>query len=225
MNAFCHLFHLFFPSLSSSPIQTQKQNGKQTNTFRSPFAMKKLKGANRVHPSPPATSRHLSSLLPSAIMSLAASLSPEEQEVLAYLLSASAGDRWAHPPHDRKRQKTHRADLACGCFSCYKSFWARWDSSPNRHVIHLIIDKVEEEQQEPEEKVDPFHPRGRNRRRRTGRKKTATDEDRKEILQPDSGHVDGDDDEVDVEAEEEGKSSVRRFVSFIGERVWGVWNN
>ncbi|KAI5014242.1 hypothetical protein ZWY2020_055632 [Hordeum vulgare] len=34
--------------------------------------------------------------------------------------------------------------MGCGCFCCYKSFWTRWDASPNRHRIHTIIDTVEE---------------------------------------------------------------------------------
>jgi hypothetical protein len=34
--------------------------------------------------------------------------------------------------------------MGCGCCGCYKSFWARWDASPNRHLIHRIIDAVEE---------------------------------------------------------------------------------
>lgn len=108
--------------------------------------MKKLyqpgKG-RRVHPAPvPAGDVALAALLPAAVMALAAALTAEEQEVLAYLLSGSCigGARRS----SRRQHGPHPPEMGCGCFGCYKSFWARWDASPNRHLIHRIIDAVEE---------------------------------------------------------------------------------
>ncbi|KDP26837.1 hypothetical protein JCGZ_17995 [Jatropha curcas] len=32
----------------------------------------------------------------------------------------------------------------CDCFDCYTSFWFRWDSSPNRELIHQVIEAFED---------------------------------------------------------------------------------
>ncbi|XP_020242714.1 uncharacterized protein LOC109820929 [Asparagus officinalis] len=57
----------------------------------------------------------------------------------------------AQPKNNNKKKKdkidsnyNHAPNIGCSCFGCYKSFWARWDASPNRHVIHLILDAFEE---------------------------------------------------------------------------------
>ncbi|URD72914.1 hypothetical protein MUK42_24257 [Musa troglodytarum] len=101
--------------------------------------MKKLGNGKglRVHPAPPpeeALRDHLAALP-------AATLAAVEQEVLVYLLSGG-GEMWRE--QRRWRRRAHPAQLGCRCFWCYKSFWVRWDASPNRHVIHFIIDAVEE---------------------------------------------------------------------------------
>ncbi|KAG6529762.1 uncharacterized protein LOC122040150 [Zingiber officinale] len=221
--------------------------------------MKKLgKGqARRVHPAP--LPNHLAAL-PAAVMALAAVLAPEEQEVLAYLLSSNGGAGGGGGERRREwspQRPTHLPELGCGCFGCYTSFWARWDASPNRQVIHRIIDAVEEGLASKERE------RGRRRRRsgRGGRKgaafKAAAAPEEGKVARPqlfpssdDDGReyddttssVDGADEEAPpVAAAEEkvedgtsdgdnsainaiDKSSVRRFMTFIGERVWGVWN-
>ncbi|XP_074584310.1 uncharacterized protein LOC141840274 [Curcuma longa] len=153
--------------------------------------------------------------LPAAVLALAVALSAEEQEVLAYLLSA--GGEWP-------QQREHPPELRCRCFGCYKSFWARWDASPNRKLIHRIIDAVEEgiEWQEKE--------RGRRRRRRRPKganlEATATAEEDKSAPEAthfpddDDGDGDGDGSECDDRAS---KSSARGLMSFIGERFWRVW--
>ncbi|KAJ6813411.1 uncharacterized protein M6B38_143970 [Iris pallida] len=204
--------------------------------------MKKLyngKTTNRVHPSPspPASHGHLSSL-PAAILTLATALSPEEQQVLSYLLgntTTNNNNKSKQHHHRAIKNQQHQPELTCGCFLCYKSFWSRWDSSPNRHLIHLIIDAAEQHhQQNMHEEAERTAARGRSRRssssrRAAGKKKAAElEEDRKEVPPVDSGHVaDGEGGSENMEKEEGGESkssSVRRLVSFIGERVWGVWN-
>ncbi|KAG2569612.1 uncharacterized protein LOC120683824 [Panicum virgatum] len=122
--------------------------------------MKKLyqgKG-RRVHPAP------ADAALPAAVLALASALTAEEQEVLAYLLSCggAAGGR------PRRRRGPHPPEMGCGCFGCYKSFWARWDASPNRHLIHHIIDAVEEGGGGGGSGGPPR--RGPSRRRRRGRR-------------------------------------------------------
>ncbi|XP_042416548.1 uncharacterized protein LOC122005542 [Zingiber officinale] len=208
--------------------------------------MKKLgNGKGKVHPAP-APQGHLAAL-PAAVMALAATLTAGEQEVLAYLLSG--GGRW----REQRRRRAHPPELGCDCFGCYKSFWARWDASPNRHVIHRIIDAVEESLESRE--------RGRGRRRKQRERKgcdlaaaAAGEEifgsEAKRFLEVDGGHLCSDnivgefgdegrvddseeeeaeaEDEVEQENNENGshesKSSVRRFMSFLGESVWGVWS-
>ncbi|XP_018685874.2 uncharacterized protein LOC103996295 [Musa acuminata AAA Group] len=216
--------------------------------------MKKLGNGKgrRVHPVPPP-----GAALPAAVMALAAVLTAEDQEVLAYLLSGGGG-RW----REQRRRRAHPPELECGCFGCYKSFWARWDASPNRHVIHRIIDAVEESL----EARECDRGGGGRRRRRSGRggnkgailapnaTAVAEAEEAADSLRVEGKvspaldaehfpHDDGDDyddddgededDEDDDEEEQEmnesnnnnkSKNSVRRFMSFIGETVWGVWN-
>lgn len=113
--------------------------------------MKKLyqgKG-RRVHPAPapaPDASTVALAMLPATLLALVAALTAEEQEVLAYLLSGGAGGAAGGAGGGRRRRLNgpHQPEMGCGCFGCYKSFWARWDASPNRHLIHTIIDAVEE---------------------------------------------------------------------------------
>ncbi|XP_074571822.1 uncharacterized protein LOC141828314 [Curcuma longa] len=124
--------------------------------------MKKLgdgKG-RKVHPAP-APQDQLAAL-PAAVLALAAALTSEDQEVLAYLLSGG-GRAW------RERRRAHPPELGCACFGCYKSFWARWDASPNRHVIHRIIDAVEEGLESKDQRGG-VGGGGGHRRRQRGRK-------------------------------------------------------
>ncbi|XP_042429222.1 uncharacterized protein LOC122016100 [Zingiber officinale] len=184
--------------------------------------MKKLgdgKG-RKVHPAP-APQDQLAAL-PAAVLALADALNSEDQEVLAYLLSGG-GRSW------RERQRAHPPELGCACFGCYKSFWARWDASPNRHVIHRIIDAVEEGLENRDQRsVDGGEGRRRRQRRRKGGDLATAEGPELGGL---SGGNDGDqyhEEEEEEEEEDEGngesKSSVRRLMRFIGESVWGAWN-
>ncbi|XP_038999681.1 uncharacterized protein LOC120125243 [Hibiscus syriacus] len=120
--------------------------------------MKKLYPRGTVHPSPPITTDHLS-FLPATILTLAASLSPEDREVLAYLISCFNNDVGNRSTHGKSSQKypakrsislssgsdhDHPPLFTCDCFRCYMSYWVRWDSSPNRQLIHEIIDAFED---------------------------------------------------------------------------------
>ncbi|MCL7045248.1 hypothetical protein MKW94_024890 [Papaver nudicaule] len=107
------------------------------------------KNKGKVYPSPslrPSSSNNnnnkkddvLSLLLPAAVLvQLVSVLSLEDLEVLSYLLTMS---------YHQKKATSH--DLVkplfdCGCFDCYTSFWSRWDSSPNRQLIHQVIEAFE----------------------------------------------------------------------------------
>ncbi|KAH1243846.1 hypothetical protein GmHk_07G020838 [Glycine max] len=112
--------------------------------------MKKLYRKGTVHPSPspspPTISDHLS-FLPAAILTLTLSLSSEDREVLAYLISCSSNNNFSGNP--RRKPKVvadgdHPPLFNCSCFRCYMSYWVRWNSSPNHQLIHEIIDAFED---------------------------------------------------------------------------------
>ncbi|KAJ0113708.1 hypothetical protein Patl1_01919 [Pistacia atlantica] len=120
--------------------------------------MKKLNRKGKVHPSPaplPTISDQHLTLLPATILTLAATLSPEDKQVLAYLLSCSGCTNATTADNFNKttQKSSVRVDggggdhvpiFECNCFRCYMSFWARWDKSPNRQLIHEIIEAYEE---------------------------------------------------------------------------------
>ncbi|KAF7840567.1 neurogenic protein mastermind [Senna tora] len=174
--------------------------------------MKKLYRKGTVHPSPPAISDQLS-FLPATILTLAAALSPEDREVLAYLISGAAkggggaavegGD---HPPL-----------FTCSCFSCYMSYWIRWDSSPNQQLIHEIIDAFE----------DWLAQSGKsgksNRKEKRNNKRDSKKQQSEESISGGGGDGCADEGSNGDGIQDEEKGSVRRFVSFIGERIWGAW--
>ncbi|CBI33235.3 unnamed protein product, partial [Vitis vinifera] len=125
--------------------------------------MKKLYRKGTVHPSPPPviSDQHLA-FLPSAILTLAAALSPEDREVLAYLLSCSGTYTSGNRKTTTQKSGDHPPLFNCNCFRCYTSYWVKWDSSPNRQLIHEIIDAVEDGL------VQSKNPKSRKERRRKG---------------------------------------------------------
>lgn len=232
--------------------------------------MKKLYRRGTVHPSPPQikSDDHLLSLLPVAIFSLAAVLSPEDREVLAYLISTASysGDR--NPTSRLNKTKAHKKAhfdnhsplFHCDCFSCYTSYWVRWDSSPSRQLIHEIIDAFEDSLEKKKNKKKIVTGK-KDRRKRSGKSSSllssssfGTDDlvipsrlgesvvnscpcpsssELAEGVSRCNGSLEqteefcagdgGDEAEEEEVVVEEQKGSVRRFVSFIGEKVFGVW--
>ncbi|GMH15105.1 hypothetical protein Nepgr_016946 [Nepenthes gracilis] len=151
--------------------------------------MKINKGKGKVHPSPSHSSATLSSpptgsrdafsalkLLPASILSLIAVLSFEDREVLDYMITRSM-KATASPSclleQNRKRKSRnpapHKSPLFdCGCFECYTSYWFRWDSSPNRELIHQAIEAFEEHLDTDEQSKKAA--RGKRRERVGGRR-------------------------------------------------------
>ncbi|KAH0913324.1 hypothetical protein HID58_036645 [Brassica napus] len=184
--------------------------------------MKKLYKKGTVHPSPQIKSDdQLLSLLPVAIFSLAAVLSPQDREVLAYLISTASysGERNFTSRVNKTKPRivshfdNHSPLFHCDCFSCYTSYWVRWDSSPSRQLIHEIIDAFEDslEKKKTQTKKKKNVAGKKNRRKPSGKSSA--------LASPSFGLNDSEDGE---EAAEE-KGSFKRFVSFIGEKVFGVW--
>ncbi|KAI3983503.1 hypothetical protein MKX01_038923 [Papaver californicum] len=115
----------------------------------------KNKDKGKVYPSPSSSSspsnnnKDVLNLLPAAILVLVSVLSLEDREVLSYLITMSL--KSTNPSSSsskiliQKFKKTsHKPLFDCGCFDCYTSFWFRWDSSPNRELIHQAIEAFEE---------------------------------------------------------------------------------
>ncbi|KAK9117599.1 hypothetical protein Sjap_016546 [Stephania japonica] len=118
------------------------------------------KSKGKVHPSLDPTSPNsrdalltMLKLLPTAIIALVSALTVEDREVLAYLITRSI--KTTSPTsviEEKKKCKrpinrggTHKPPMFdCGCFECYTSYWYRWDSSPNRELIHQAIEAFED---------------------------------------------------------------------------------
>ncbi|CAD6244372.1 unnamed protein product [Miscanthus lutarioriparius] len=111
----------------------------------------------KIHPSPaedPIAAAFR--LLPAAILVLVAGLCPEDQRVLAHLVTRSFLVGWdaatAPPPEQqarggggtRRRARGHPPTVGCLCFECYGSFWSRWDCSPQHDRIHDVLEAFEE---------------------------------------------------------------------------------
>ncbi|KAI4382539.1 hypothetical protein MLD38_008492 [Melastoma candidum] len=118
----------------------------------------KIKNKGKVHPSPSSSSSSSSSaaappppilailqLLPVTVLALASSLPPPDQEVLSYLLARSLLLSSDAKPSSSSSSAAHGSPtFDCGCFDCYTIYWLRWDSSPNRDLIHRVIDDFED---------------------------------------------------------------------------------
>lgn len=95
-------------------------------------------------------------LLPATILVLVSVLSVEDREVLAYLITrgttiSARGTSGSSSSVDSKKKKKNKSSknhkppvFDCECFDCYTNYWFRWDSSPNRELIHEIIEAFEE---------------------------------------------------------------------------------
>lgn len=112
-------------------------------------------------------------LLPAAILVLTAALCPEDQQVLAYLVTRSLQGAATPTPEPQvargRRRRAHPPAIGCGCFDCYTSFWSRWDCSPNRELIHVVIDAFEDHLAAAESA--PSTPSSSSKRRDKGKRK------------------------------------------------------
>ncbi|CAH9125529.1 unnamed protein product [Cuscuta epithymum] len=190
--------------------------------------MKKLYRKGTIHPSPspspPPVSNQLA-FLPAAILTLLAALSQEDTQILAYFLSCPSAANFSSN-HNNKSSATkggaadHPPSSSCYCFNCYRSFWVRWDSSPDRGIIDEIIEAYE----------DGLH----RKKEKSRRKEKKKGDDKGSVVanfknKDDAGATDSAAEMPDESggAGDEGgaaeRGSVRRFVSFLGERFWSVW--
>lgn len=203
--------------------------------------MKKLYRKGTVHPSPPIISDHLA-FLPATILTLTVALSPEEKEVLAYLISCSSSSN-GNPRRTTKAVVDHPPVFHCSCFRCYTNYWVRWDNSPNNQLIHEIIDAFEDSLAQTSKRKDKRYKKGSNKKSpELKRSEVAISSmDNASVSSSSSAELESasssssstfsdyntscGDDDVGKGIEDEEKGSVRRFVSFIGERIWSAWGS
>lgn len=194
--------------------------------------MKKLSSTTKgkIHPSssppPPNISDHLS-LLPATTLTLAVALPPQDRQVLAYLISFSGYLSNNFSGHHIGRPKRNQPpEFECSCFGCYMSYWVRWDSSPNREIIHEILDAYEDGllQKKKNYYYNNVKNRKERRKRNSNSNSSSVDTERKGEKKLVEVSFQGDVEEMRGEEEiEKSGSSVRKIVRFLGERVWGVW--
>ncbi|XP_023742804.1 uncharacterized protein LOC111890960 [Lactuca sativa] len=188
--------------------------------------MKKLYRKSTVHPSPPLISDQLA-LLPAAIFTLTVALSQEDKEVLAYLVSST------NFPTARKSTTTsttcksssssaadHPPLFNCSCFRCYMSYWVRWDSSPNRQLIHEIIDAFEDGLVRHKREKSKKDRKKKYNSSNSSNEETTTPESTELTQSPELSPVTLNESESVGDCEE---GSVRKLVNFLGERIWSVW--
>ncbi|XP_011086833.1 uncharacterized protein LOC105168444 [Sesamum indicum] len=147
-----------------------------------------MKMRNKVHPfisssssssSPTKDPFPVLNLLPAAILTLISVLSLEDRQVLAYMITRSLKSSNPSKKPSKKQSlidshgRQSPALFDCDCFHCYTSFWFRWDSSPNRELIHQAIEAFEEHLTNSEQFNKVSAPgNAKNRKKdKTGRRK------------------------------------------------------
>ncbi|KAL1187617.1 hypothetical protein V5N11_031607 [Cardamine amara subsp. amara] len=190
----------------------------------------KAKKKGKVHPSPLPPSINgddslsVLKLLPTVILVLVSALSAEDREVLSYLITRSLNTTAIATTESSKKNKkkiSHKWD--CDCFDCYTSYWFRWDSSPNRELIHQIIDAFEDHLTTGENSA-------RKSNSRAGNKKEIKSE---EVMEPTvtSDEVPpktSDETEISMKIENGHKGLARKVLldvlSLFNSRFWSFWN-
>lgn len=198
----------------------------------------KGKGKGKVHPSPgpaagagdvPSALR----LLPAEILALTASLGENDKEVLAYLITRSMKCHVAP-----RAAASHRPMIGCGCFECYKSFWSRWNSSPDKGIIDQAIDSFEEHLARVEKEKQENDSKSRKKKKKGGVEEKAPEESIEQEEKVEEAAVSGENNEAEEEEddvekvleEEGGDDKAEGAVSGGGERrkswvdVMGIFN-
>ncbi|MCL7022422.1 hypothetical protein MKW94_009525 [Papaver nudicaule] len=229
--------------------------------------MKKLYNntKGKIHPSPHHFSDQLA-FLPAAIFTLTLTLSPEDREVLAYLISCS-GNLTSFSSNRKKNYggggggfgsnggglTEHSTSFNCECFRCYTSFWVRWDCSPNRQLIHEIIDAYEDGNNQFLSSTDHKSKKFKNKKERRKKKKGSfeinntassikiTNENENEVVILEMKQFEAaeeifdsfemingvgditDNDIEEVKEQDLEKGSMRKLISFVGGSIWSVW--
>lgn len=105
-------------------------------------------------------------------------------------------------------------------------YWVKWDTSPNRELIHQILDEYEDGLLNKKKKLKLKKERRKRGSNLVGGELKCDSGDSGELKSVEVSEKG--DEEVVVKGEEIcevgfEKGAVRKVVSFIGERIWGVW--
>lgn len=101
------------------------------------------------------------------------------------------------------------------------SYWVRWNNSPNREIIHEIIDAYEEGLVKKKGGNDSNGLKSKKGKRRGSYNSSPCGSEEKGKLKESEEAESTFQAEVDGNLEKE--SSVKKIVSFVGGRIWGVW--
>lgn len=168
-------FFFFFFFLAFNLLQHNTEERKKMKNLYS-------KSKGKIYPSPSSTSSpcpppnnkcglSVLNLLPTAILAMVMVMGSEDKEALAYMLLRSMKTPSLVLQEKRRCKKAspaaaHRPLLDCPCFECYTSFWNRWDSSPNRELIHQAIEAFEEHLAKGEKSSSSSSKKARKKDRR-----------------------------------------------------------
>ncbi|KAK3022013.1 hypothetical protein RJ639_045174 [Escallonia herrerae] len=156
--------------------------------------MKKFYSKGKIHPSPaPAVTNQLS-LLPAAILTLTAALSTEDKQVLAYLISCSGG--------------TSNSNFSSHLDTTPKSGGTDGLETQKKKSVKTKKEKRKRVRSVPDVGLKP------------GSSEPGLVQDAHQGSGGGGGEVAGEEQGGEVGVE---KGSVRKLVSFLGERIWGVW--
>ncbi|KAF5939957.1 hypothetical protein HYC85_021124 [Camellia sinensis] len=224
----------------------------------------KMRNKGKVYPSPSSSSSSMCfytanrdalsvlKLLPTAILALVSILSVQDREVFAYMItrsikSSNPSSILEEKKKSNKKSNTHKPPIFdCDCFDCYTSYWFRWDSSPNRELIHQAIEAFEEHLSSGEKR----EKNGRGKRKeKMGRRGNESREVKREVVLPEvmevvpeKGGEEEEEKEDEVVAPPEDAAVMRRSVAennnhkglvrkvlpdvvgILNSRLWSLWS-
>ncbi|CAL5421088.1 unnamed protein product [Camellia sinensis] len=223
----------------------------------------KMRNKGKVYPSPSSSSSSMCfytanrdalsvlKLLPTAILALVSILSVQDREVFAYMItrsikSSNPSSILEEKKKSNKKSNTHKPPIFdCDCFDCYTSYWFRWDSSPNRELIHQAIEAFEEHLASGEKR----EKNGRGKRKeKMGRRGNESREVKREVVLPEVMEVvpekggEEEEEEEEVVAPPEDAAVMRRSVAennnhkglvrkvlpdvvgILNSRLWSLWS-
>ncbi|CAM8953036.1 unnamed protein product [Rhodiola kirilowii] len=152
-----------------------------------------------------------------------AALSDEDREVVAYLITIDFGSRKSTAGENHEESGPVHG---CDCFECYVRYWSMWDKSPNCELIHEIIEEYEMyvwPSRAAEIIITTDHQAEKNKKKKSDRNGCGEGEvdlsswavvEAEEVTLSYKGG----------EAAEVGKRSVKKLLSYVGQKVWGVRN-
>ncbi|CAM8955812.1 unnamed protein product [Rhodiola kirilowii] len=148
-----------------------------------------------------------------------AALSDEDREVVAYLITIDFGSRKSTAGENHEeRGPVH----GCDCFECYVRYWSMWDKSPNCELIHEIVEEYEMYvwPSRAAEIIITTDQVEKNKKKKSDRNGGEVDLSSWAVVEAEEVRLSY----KGGEASEVGKGSVKKLLSYVGQKVWGVRN-